>query len=100
MRTTVEDDDDDGPPSPKKGATFSFVLLAHTANAHTVLVSKMKEIAICKIPHCNSWPAFAIFVSLASEGVRTQSPSSAFFSPNIPHTLTANVRAYQLVLSI
>jgi hypothetical protein len=36
----------------------------------------MKEIAIYKLLYWTLWPAFAIFVFLASEGVRAQSPSS------------------------
>ena len=71
-------DDDDGTPSSAKGREplFSVVLLAHTANAHTLSVPKTKEITTYKIPYRTLWPAFAILVFLGSEGERTQSPSS------------------------
>jgi hypothetical protein len=51
-----------------KGATFQCHAPPTHANAHTLLVPKMKEITIYNIPHWTLWPAFVIFVFLATEG--------------------------------
>jgi hypothetical protein len=59
-----------------RGPLFSVVLLAHMANAHTLLVPKIRKITIYKLPRWTLCPTFAFYVFLASEGVRAQSASS------------------------
>jgi hypothetical protein len=85
MPTTAEDDVDDGLRQQNEGG--------HTANANTLLVPKMKEIAIYKLPHWTLWPAFAIFVFLASEGVRAQSASSRILLTERPTRKCAGLPA-------
>ena len=54
------------PVSKMKGLSLSVVLLAHSANAPTTRILKMKKITIYKSPYQSLWRFVAIFVFLPS----------------------------------